>query len=88
MKFWKSNRLDAEFDMPAAEVARLVAESRGGSPVAARLPYRPAGPAAPRGTTRTPTARSAASSRTARPPVPADGSSDRDTAKPRAEAAR
>jgi len=27
MKFWKNNRLDAEFDMPAAEVARLFAES-------------------------------------------------------------
>jgi hypothetical protein len=27
MKFWKNNRLDAEFDLPEAEVARLFAES-------------------------------------------------------------
>lgn len=27
MKFWKNNRLDAEFDMPTADVARLFAQS-------------------------------------------------------------
>jgi len=27
MKFWKNNRLDGEFDLPEAEVARLFAKS-------------------------------------------------------------